>query len=259
MPKVAARQTCRPAKSWTGEYVYKYGRFDTPERLGWLQQILLQHQLYIPKPGELNDPKEARPEIAMASTGDFIRTLQTYFIKSQPPMTPSEEQYHRAVIDFNLRKYGTDFVIDSFEKGLTREFKTQRIYSLSKRPNNLHLWKKYACGHRGYCLEFRNTEVFKDVKEMRYKDHFEADVTGPAQLLGAFYYYKTTQWRREEELRIIGRRSADSGTIAFNPLLLTRIILGKKMTEEHQSLIREWAAKRVPSLRVESASDMVLV
>jgi hypothetical protein len=173
-------------------------------------------------------------------------------------MTPAEEQYHRDVIDFNLRKYGADFVIDAFETGLTKEFKRQRIYSLSKRPNNLHLWKKYAFGHRGYCLEFRNAEMFKDVKEVRYEDYFEADVAGPAQLLGAFYYYKTTHWRREEELRIVGRRSAGSGTIAFNPLLLTRIILGKKVTEEHQSLIREWAEKRVPSLRVESALDMVL-
>ena len=259
MSKAAARHTCKPTKSWRAEYVYKYGRIDTPERLGWLKQILLQHQLYIPRPGELNDPKEARPKIAMASIGKFIRTLQTYFIKSQPPMTPAEEQYHRAVIDFNLRKHGTYFVIDSFKKGLPEEFVTQRIYSLSKRPNNLHLWKKYAFGHRGYCLEFRNAEVFKDVKEVRYKDYFEADVTGPVQLLGAFYYYKTTRWRREEELRIVGRRSADSGTIEFNPLLLTRIILGKKMTGDHQALIREWAEKRAPALAVELASDMVLV
>src|SRR5206468_238156 len=116
-----ANHQCKPPKSWRGEFVYKYGRIDTVERLGWVEQIILRHQLYIPKPGELNDPKEARPEIAPASIGEFIRTLQTYYIKSQPEMTPAEEQYHRKVIDFNLRKYGTNFVIDSFEKGLTKE------------------------------------------------------------------------------------------------------------------------------------------
>jgi hypothetical protein len=73
-----------------------------------LEEIILKNQLYIPKPGELNDPKEARPKIAPASIGEFISMLQTYFIKSQAPMTPAEEKYHREVIDFNLRKYGTD-------------------------------------------------------------------------------------------------------------------------------------------------------
>ena len=97
-----------------------------------------------------------------------------------------------------------DWVIESFEKGLTKEFETLRIYSLSKSPNNLHLWKKYAAKHTGYCLEFRNAGEFKDAKEVRYRDHFEVDVTGPAQLLGAFYYYKTLDWRKEEELRIAG-------------------------------------------------------
>ena len=34
------------------------------ERFGWLEQIVVGHELYIPKPAELNDPKEARPTIA---------------------------------------------------------------------------------------------------------------------------------------------------------------------------------------------------
>jgi hypothetical protein len=146
MSRAVKAAKCRPPKSWRGEFVYKYGRIDTPERLGWLERIITRHELYIPKPEELNDPKEARPKIASASIGEFINTLQKYFIKSQPAMTQAEEQYHRKVIDFNLRKYGTNFVIGSFEDGLTRQFETQRIYSVSKRPNNLHLWKKYARG-----------------------------------------------------------------------------------------------------------------
>ena len=60
---------CRPPKSWRGDYVYKYGRIDTPERLRWLEQVIVRHQFYIPKPAELNDPKEARPKIAAASVG----------------------------------------------------------------------------------------------------------------------------------------------------------------------------------------------
>jgi hypothetical protein len=217
---------------------------------------MLRHQLYIPKPGELNDPKEARPKIAPASVGKFIKTL----LRLRPAMSPGEEQYHRRVLEYNLpRLGGADLVIQSFEDGLLKQFENQRIYSVSKRPNNLHLWKKYAAGHRGYCLEFRTDGVFKGhIKEVRYRDYYEADITGPSQLVSAFFYYKTTEWRREEELRIIGRRSADSGTITFDPSMLTRIILGKKMPAEQKEIVRHWAQKRLPTLKVEFASDMIL-
>lgn len=41
--------------------------------------------------------------------------------------------------------------------------------------------------------------------------------------------------------------------------MLTRIILGKKMSEQHQAVIREWGRTRIPNLRVESAADMILL
>ena len=44
-----------------------------------------RHQLYIPKPAELNDPKEARPKIAAASVGRFIKML----MRLRPPMSAS--------------------------------------------------------------------------------------------------------------------------------------------------------------------------
>ena len=175
-------------------------------------------------------------------------------------MSPDEEQYHRRVLEYNLPGIGgADLVIQSFEDGLPKHFENQRIYSISKRPNNLHLWKKYAAVHTGYCLEFRTDGVFKGhVREVRYRDYYEADITGPSQLVGAFFYYKTTEWRREEELRIIGRRNADGGTIAFDPAMLTRIMLGKRMPAEQREIIQDWARKRAPILSVEFASHMVL-
>src|SRR2546422_5217250 len=149
-----------------------------------------RHQLYIPKPAELNDPKEARPKIAAASVGRFIKML----MRLRPPMSAAEELHHRRVLEFNLPRFGgADFVMKEFEEGLPKQFENQRIYSLTKRPNNRHLWKKYALGHSGYCLEFRNDDLFKNqVKEVRYHDTYEADITGPSELIGAFSF--TRQW-----------------------------------------------------------------
>ena len=99
MSRAAAIEKCKPPKSWRGEYLYKYGRIDTAQRLGWLEQIVLRHQLYIPKPPELNDPKEARPEIAPASIGEFIKTLHKYYVKANPGMPPAEQAHHYRVIE----------------------------------------------------------------------------------------------------------------------------------------------------------------
>jgi len=35
-----------------------------------------------------------------------------------------------------------------------------RVYSMTKRWNNLSLWAKYAADHTGYCLEFLNEGLY---------------------------------------------------------------------------------------------------
>jgi hypothetical protein len=205
----------------------------------------------------LNDPKEAKPKIAPKSLDEFIEIL----LRLRGKMSTEETQYHRRVLEYNLPRFGgADFMIKEFEERLPKEFESKRIYSASKRPDNLHLWKKYADSHRGYCLEFRSDGLFKGhIREVRYSDYYEADITTQTgRSLSAFFYYKTTGWRREEELRIVGQRSAESGMVTFNQSMLTRIFLGKRMHEENQNIIRAWARNRVPVLVVESASSMNL-
>ena len=49
---------------------------------------------------------------------------------------------------------------------LNAELEGYRIYSLSKRYDNLNLWAKYAADHSGYCLEFANEgPLFEHAKE----------------------------------------------------------------------------------------------
>jgi hypothetical protein len=193
-----SKTKCKAPRTWKGAFLYKYGRIDPSTRLGWLEQIILRHRVCIPKPGELNDPLEARPKIAQASMTKFIETVHANFVKTRPGMSPQESAYHRRVIDFNFRKYGIDRVMKSLKEGLTKQFESQRIYSLSKRPDNVYLWKHYAAKHTGYCLEFRHEGVFYPAKEVRYQEYFEADVAGPTQLIGSFYYYKTPNGVRKK-------------------------------------------------------------
>ena len=251
----ANKSTCTLPPKTSARFMYKYG---CTERLDWLETIILRHQIYFPTPTELNDPLEARPQIAKGTMEASVRTLYDLFVKAKPDATPYERAKAKAQIEYNLPRFGIEWFVRMMEKGLHAELSTQRIYSLAKRPNNLHLWKQYAENHTGYCLEFRNAGPFSAARAVRYRSVVQIDVTDPTQINPSFYFYKNPRWRNEEELRIVTHRSANPVCIPFDPSLLTRIILGRDIASRDEAIIRAWARQRRPELAVASAKDMAL-
>jgi len=141
-------------------------------------------------------------------------------------------------------------------KSLDSQLKDFRIYSLTKRYDMPNLWALYASGHRGYCLEFQNVgELFQHAKDVAYldPDQMEISITDPALTQGYFLFCKTKNWSTEEEVRLVLSRNDGRSKVRFDPKWLTRIILGKNMSEEHKSQVREWAKERRPELNVVNA------
>jgi hypothetical protein len=177
----------------------------------------------------------------------LIERLTQLTIERQPFLTNEGILREARTIRFNVPRFGTKMLLDSIAQSLYPNLETFHICSLSKRPNNEHLWMRYAAKHTGYCLEFRNEEFFRAF-EVRYTD-VELDITKPSQFQPFFLFYKTKAWRKEEEVRIIGHRNAGP-TIVFEPQLLTRLILGKEITSANAAKIRAWACGRNPPLVV---------
>jgi hypothetical protein len=115
------------------------------------------------------------------------------------------------------------------------------------------LWAKYAADHSGYCLEFVNEgPLFEQTLEVIYGESIQMDVTKPKHRTGYWFFCKRQEWSNEEEVRIILPRS--QGTkIRIDPRWLKRIILGWHMSENNQTMIREWAKQRLPELTVVNA------
>lgn len=110
---------CEPARDWKGRYVYKYGRITN---LTWLEEIIVKHIIYIPRPAELNDPREGRPRITRASDKDFIEMVFKRHLLGNPDLSPYQRAKARAEIAYNLPRFGVEWVAQSFEKGLTEQF-----------------------------------------------------------------------------------------------------------------------------------------
>jgi hypothetical protein len=168
-------------------------------------------------------------------------------------MSVEEQIKHGMILDASIKKHGVERLMPRLEKTMCEEFGSFRVYSLSKRFNNLSLWENYAANHTGYCLEFANKGVFIRTNDVTYDNAPEFDISTDDQRSGWFLFYKRVDYRSEEEVRIHVPRMFSSGLVPFDPQHLTRLILGRRMPEADRTQIREWAKQRTPELQVVTA------
>jgi hypothetical protein len=235
-----------PAKA-TCSHFYRYSSAD---HLEWLKEIILNHELYLPSLTELNDPADGRPKLARMSEDEMARFLISGVVERNPTLPFASLENEAAIIRYNVRLHGTEVLSEQMSELLNSELQGYRIYSLSKRPDNLALWAKYAGNHSGYCLEFRNEgPLFACAKEVTYGDATEMDVQNREHRSGYWFFCKRQEWSNEEEVRLVLARGKGS-RVKIEPQWLTRLILGKNMTENNRKTIREWAKERQPELTV---------
>jgi len=162
-------------------------------------------------------------------------------------------EHEARVIRYNIQHHGPEVIRGTMSELLNKELEGYRIYSLSKRYDNLALWAKYAADHTGYCLEFVNKgPLFERAHEVTYGDSMEMDVTDREHRNGYWFFSKRQEWSNEEEVRLVLPRGKGS-KVKIEPRWLTRVILGKDMTDANRKLLREWAKERKPELSVADA------
>jgi hypothetical protein len=234
----------------TAPYLYKYSG---PANLGWLNDILHKHEIYLPNLTELNDDNDGLPRLAIQSEKEMADFLWDGFKHANLNMPPEELHHEEMVLRFNVHLHGPAALHPNLVKLLDGQLKDFRVYSMTKRYEMGNLWALYADGHRGYCLEFENVgPMFEHAKDVNYLDlkDMQISVTDPSILSGHFLYCKTREWRCEEEVRLVLSRNDGRIKVKFNPVWLTRIILGKSMSDENKNTIRLWAKERNPELAV---------
>jgi hypothetical protein len=214
----------------TGSHFYRY---QSADRLDRLKPIILEHLLYLPSVAQLNDPTDCRPKIAPMSEEAMVTFLRNDYIRRNPILALDLLQKHESRIRRSIRIHGLDWFQRELSKILNGQMEQFRVYSMSKRWNNLSLWAKYAADHAGYCLEFANEgPLFQNTIEVIYGEYAPFDVND-ADKSAEFLVYKRSEWSNEEEVRLL--RARGSGPkVTIKSRWLTRIILGKNMLPENQ-------------------------
>lgn len=240
----------------TSSHFYRYAEFVNGKR-EWLKEIILEHRLYVPTLPQLNDPADGRPKLARKTEDElfaFLYSSPAGVLGRNPRMSVEDQIREGLVLDYNLKRHGTEVIMRDAVKSFYKELEDWRIYCLSKRWNNMSMWAKYAGCHTGYCLEFANVgPFFGSAKEVAYGGPVEFDITSPEHLDGRWFFHKGEDWRTEEEVRVLVPRRSPCKT-EIDPACLTRLILGWKMADADRKQIREWAEQRSPELEVVDAS-----
>lgn len=234
----------------TASHFYKYSN---AAHLEWLKDILHHNEIYLPNLTELNDDNDGLPKLAMQSEDEMVSFICRQFAKNNPGMPKKDLENNELIIRVNVRNHGPAALHPSLVQSLDTQLKDFRVYSMAKRYDMGNLWALYADGHRGYCLEFENVgPMFEHAKDVNYLDlkDMEISVQSPDLQKGYFLYCKTRDWECEEEVRLVLPSKDGRSKVPFDPLWLTRIILGKAMSEENKNKIRLWAKERKPELTV---------
>jgi hypothetical protein len=235
----------------TEAHFYKYSGLQDSDHVAWLKSLILDNQIYLPTLNQLNDPADGRPVLLPL---DEEKMLQFLFNANLNPTLKAEvHKRNLEILRFNIRLHGVKLIHREMTKLLNKELETYRVYSMSKRFDNMALWAKYADDHHGYCLEFANVgPLFEKCVEVIYGDSIPMDVTNPEERKGYFLYCKRPDWSNEEEVRVVRMRHS-VGHDKIQPEWLTRIILGNAISLEQETTIREWAVQRRPALMVVKA------
>ncbi len=247
-----------PVKA-TGSHFYRYSEFGGEKR-EWLNELVVRHRLYIPTIGQLNDPADGRPIVTPKSEADFFRFLwdSPFGVLGRNPTMPIAQQLHEyRVLRHNLGRLESENLQRKLVQILHDQMETgYRIYSLSKRYDNLSLWAKYAGNNTGYCLEFKNSanSLVSSAKEVLYGDAFPMDILNRDHQNGYWFFCKRAEWSNEEEVRVLvilgqGIHPPD-GKYNIQPEWMSRIILGYRMPDADKELIRQWCSERKPKLRI---------
>ena len=239
-----------PTKA-TGSHFYKY---QSAAHLDRLRPVVLEHLLYVPSVGQLNDPTDCRPKIKPMSEEEMVTFLRNDYITRNPVLAIDLLQKHESIIRERIRTLGLEWFQRELSKILNEQIEQFRVYSLSKRFDNLSLWAKYAADHSGYCLEFANEgPLFHEhVIEVVYGEYAPFDVIDSDNRSAEFLVCKRPEWSNEEEVRLIRARGAGP-LVRIEPQWLTRIILGMNISPDNQNQIREWSKQRHPELAVVQA------
>ena len=237
-------------------WLYKFRSLDEKE-LGHVERIFTHGELYFSPISEFNDPFDCRPRYEWKGSEEELRASIQGLFRRNAPLLQGEALRGEieSAIELLSKPENIQKTMPAADAHLRGELNKLGVCCFSEDWSNVLMWSHYAAKHSGICLRFRaksDTPFFGRAQRVLYE--LEYPVLNPLQQSTHKNWekavlHKAQFWDYEKEWRII-EHDAGHGKQLFPLHLLHSVILGMRISEPHEQLIRAWAAqmKHKPSV-----------
>ena len=241
----------RDTSSGSG-FLYRY-RDLVGSRAAWLQQIIVDSQIYFASPADFNDPFDCRVRFHADGPFDELRKNLDQLLRERGESPEDRQQ--------KIRRMGNPSTfVRKVAARFQREVDDTGVISLSSTHENILMWSHYACSHSGICLQFRvvvDPPFFASAMPVSYtKDLPLPNLLGEDRHERAqqLLLTKAEDWAYEREWRIL-EPDRVPGSRSFPPELLSAIIFGVKISKANKDTMMKWIAQRSMPLPVYQAAQ----
>jgi hypothetical protein len=189
--------------------LYKYKSLDD-KAFDHTMEILRDHRIFVPKPTQLNDPLECKPEMVVGNLGDpaYKASVEAWVRRCvrHRPQQPTEQEIQQELLQLTPDKLAELAALSELEyhSAIDAQY---RILSMATAYDNAHLWNAYANNYTGACIQMHLTPWI-NAYHVKYTDVVPLlDLVDDASFaaLDMTGLRKRLKWEVEGEARIILR------------------------------------------------------
>jgi hypothetical protein len=200
----------------------------------WTLAEIFNHEIYLAKPEELNDPFECSAPVWW--NADLIRKHWLEVCAPARGLSPDE-----ALAEYEK---SSELGIQRLAEGLRYKSSQTGIACFSAKPDSIRMWANYAKSHKGICVGYdTKIQPFNVAISVNYQnpnkpfDIFACLQDDPTEIANHIALRKAEEWKFEDEYRIPVNIEGNPRLISFQPSAIKEIRLGARIEPEFREKV----------------------
>lgn len=222
--------------------LYKYHPCpgDDSERMEWVRQILIDHQLFFANRQLFNDPFDCVVPRLSEISGTILKRYVEEFVDRKFSDVGEDKKVEM------IKNLMSVSALKKIRQGLQDEVDRAGIVCFSEVRDDILMWAHYADKHKGLCFEFdgsSNCRFFGEAQPVDYEDYTPIPLhENRICQMRRIILTKSKHWLYEKEYRIIHPEKACK-KLDYPVELLTGIIFGCNMLDKVRETVKQWVEK----------------
>jgi hypothetical protein len=226
---------------------YKYLPIDhrNERSIDKAHDLIVGSRMFLSDPTRFNDPFDMKARVVFEGTVDQRRQRFKALIAAQSRVNYKERQ--RLLTQFMTRP--VEEWLAALEGIFAQSVRDVGVFSMAGDPRSILMWSHYGQNHTGICIQLEiahDPRAFALSVAIDYEDKYPIlNYLNPdwGSEVRQVITTKHPGWSYEKEWRIIHMNGANS-YYYFKPAVVSRIILGSRISQENVDVIKRLLSER---------------